>query len=371
MNKKQSALREIEKEAKKICDSPYSLEQNEVLKSLEDRAWELCRKGDENGQIKVFKDFNNNEKGSLLCLKYMREDYAKTAGNAGQYYTEDMELSEHDTIPIGFHKSYDTEKNYWIIQCLNYITIFPHYCFSYRDLSHGKLIQEQSDEFPAIYRSSHCYNFGESSIFTIWDDFMLFMGWPDMILKDIQLLVQSAEKHSMIWTGHDMITDLFYLQRSIDRTENENGYYNHLNSIRKAYLEIQEETNYRSIVAATNNYITSIYISQETNKNIEKSAKRLLVPLCQVPFGLGGYSFTLENDFGYNDKKAAKLKFMNKEHPIFAIKPGIWGHESGVIYNSNNGIVSGTRDSIIKFLSLLAGHNLLIKSDLRYLDSLE
>ncbi len=83
MNKKQSALRKIEKEAKKICDSPYSLEQNEVLKSLEDRAWELCRKGDENGQIKVFKNFSNKEKTSLVYLKYMREDYAKTAGNAG------------------------------------------------------------------------------------------------------------------------------------------------------------------------------------------------------------------------------------------------------------------------------------------------
>lgn len=51
-------LGNIKKEAKKICDSPYSLEQNEVLKSSEDRAWELCRKGDENGPIKVFEDFN-------------------------------------------------------------------------------------------------------------------------------------------------------------------------------------------------------------------------------------------------------------------------------------------------------------------------
>ena len=371
MNKKQSALRKIEKEANKICDSPYSLEQNEVLKSLEDRAWELCRKGDENGQIKVFKDFSNNEIDILLRLKYMREDYAKTAGNAGQYYIKDMEIFEHDTIPIGFHKNYNTIKNYWIIKYLNYITVFPHYCFSYRDLSHGKLIREQTDEFPAIYRSMQCYNFGEKSIFTIWDNFMLFIGWPDMILKDIHLLVQSAEKHSDLWGGHDMITDLCSLPQSTDKTENENDYYNQLNSMRKAYLEIQWETDYRSILSATNDYITSIYISQETNNNIDKSAKGFLVPLCQVPFGLGGYSFTLENDFGYNDRKVAKLKFMNKEHPIFAIKSAIWGHKTGVIYDTKKGIVSGTRDSIIKFLSLLASRNLLIKSDLRYLDSLE
>jgi len=370
MDKILSQLGNIAKEANKISDSPYSLEQNEVLKSLEDRAWELCRKGDENGQIKVSKDFSNNQIEILLRLKYMREDYAKTAGNAGQYYTEDMEISEHDTIPIGFHKNYTTERNYWIIKYLNYITVFPHYCFSYHDLSRGKLIREQSDQFPAIYRSLQCYNFGENSIFAIWDNFMFFMGWPDMILKDIQLLVQSAEKHSDLWGGHDMITDLCSLPQNTDKAENENDYYNQLNSMRKAYLEIQWETDYRSIVAATNDYITSIYISQETNKNIEKSAKGLLVPLCQVPFGLGGYSFTLENYFGYDDKKVAKLKFMNKEHPIFAIKPGIWGHESGVIYDAKKGTVSGTRDSIIKFLSLLASRSLLIKSDLRYLDSL-
>jgi len=364
-----SQLGKIEKRAKKIYSSSYSLDRREVLIKLEKMAWKLWRKDERNIQTKKTKDIILSEIRILSRLEHMREDYIKTAGTAGQYYTEDMEISEHDTIPIGFHKSYDTKRNYWIIKYLNYITVFPHYCFSYHDLSRGKLIRKQSDQFPAIYRSLHCYNFGESSIFTIWDDFMLFMGWPDMILKDIQLLVQSAEKRGM--AGHDMITDLFYLQPGIDKTENENGYYNHLNSMRKAYLEIQEETDYRSIVAATNDYITSIYISQETNKNIEKFAKKILVPLCQVPFGLGGYSFTLENDFGYNDKEAAKLKFMNKEHPIFAIKPGIWGHESGIIYDAKKGTVSGTRDNIINFLSLLAGHNLLIKSDLRYLDSLE
>ena len=79
----------------------------------------------------------------------------------------------------------------------------------------------------------------------------------------------------------------------------------------------------------------------------------------------------LENDFGYDDKKVAKLKFMNREHSMFTIKPGIWGHELGIIYDAKKGTVSGIRDSIVKFLSLLAGHNLLIKSDLRYLDSLE
>ena len=35
---------------------PNSLEQNEVLKSLDDRAWELYRKGNKNGQIKAFED---------------------------------------------------------------------------------------------------------------------------------------------------------------------------------------------------------------------------------------------------------------------------------------------------------------------------
>ncbi len=50
---------------------------------------------------------------------------------------------------------------------------------------------------------------------------------------------------------------------------------------------------------------------------------------------------------------------MNNEHPIFAIKPGIWEHESVVIYDAKKGTVSGTRDSIIGSLSLLASHNLV------------
>lgn len=58
MEKILSQLGNIEKEAKEICDSPYSLEQNEVLKSSEDRAWEICRKRDESGQIKIFEDFS-------------------------------------------------------------------------------------------------------------------------------------------------------------------------------------------------------------------------------------------------------------------------------------------------------------------------
>ena len=62
---------------------------------------------------------------------------------------------------------------------------------------------------------------------------------------------------------------------------------------------------------------------------------------------------------------------MNNEHPIFAIKPGIWEHESVVIYDTKKGTVSGIQGNILKFLSLLASRNLLIKSDLRYLDSLE
>jgi hypothetical protein len=60
---------------------------------------------------------------------------------------------------------------------------------------------------------------------------------------------------------------------------------------------------------------------------------------------------------------------MNNELPIFAIEPGIWGHESGVIYDTKKGTDSGIRDNILKFLSLLASRDLLIKSDLRYLDS--
>ena len=370
MDKRQTILQTIDEEATRIFNSPYTLEGRDALKSLEKCAWKLCREGDVPGQNRRLEDLNTEEVTILLLLQRMTEEYIGTAGNDGQPYTEDMELSVDDIVPLGFHKAYFRPQNLAIIKNLNYLTVFPHYCFSFYDLSSGKLIDKVSNDGPNVFRLPDCYNFGKNSFFTIWEEYMLFMGWPDSILYDMELLIQSTEKNRTFGTGNDMITDLDSLCYKISGDKDSTEYYEQLNGMRRAFLEIQAHNDHESVSSAIGKYPVSIAISPEGRKKIKNSADDFLTPMCQVPFGLGGYHHILEQEYGYSAQRVSKLKLLNRGYQMFAIKSGLYGHESRVVYNAATGIITGKIVDIKNVLPIFDDHNLLCGSDLRYMSAL-
>ena len=123
--------------------------------------------------------------------------------------------------------------------------------------------------------------------------YMLFMGWPDSILYDMEMLIQSAEKNRTLRSGNDMLTDMDSLCYKISGDQGLTDYYKQLDSMRRVYLEIQAERNYKTVASSTREYLTSIAISPEGKDKIKKSTNGFLTPICQVPFGLGGYRHTL------------------------------------------------------------------------------
>ena len=367
-SKRIAILKAVEKEARRIFNSTYTLERVNKLISLDNYALKVCLESDEPGITRKLKDLSPEELEIILLLQEIREEYASKADNKGQYYSEDLEISASEIFPLGFHKAYYSRQNWAIVKKLIYLTVFPHYCITYYDLKSGKLIEKNSDDGPEVFRLSAYYNLGENSFFNVWGDKMLFMGWPDSILFDIGLLIDSAKNNRGLWAGNDMITDLFYLAKSSSGDQDSNGYYKQLDSTRKTFLEIQAEIDHKIVLSAIKDYLISIVLSKECKDNIKICADEFLKPLCQVPFGLGGYRQNLEKYYGYREHKVANLKMMDEKYQMFAIRHGLYGHDTRVIYDANKGLVTGKLLDITNFMSVLKTSDLLGDNDLRYLD---
>ena len=368
MSKKLTVLKAIETKAKRIFNSPYTLEGCNALISLNNYTLKICFEGDGPDQIRNLKDLCPEEISIILFLKEIREEYTSKAGNKGQYYSEDIEIAASEIFPLGFHKAYYSDQNWAIVKKSIYLTVFPHYCITYYDLKSGKLIEKKIDDGPEVLRLSAYYNLGDNSFFNVWNDNMLFMGWPDSILFDMGLLIDSARNNRGLWAGNDMITDLYSLAQSSCGDKDSHGYYEQLDSTRKTFLEIQAEIDHKIVLSAIKDYLISIVLSRKCKDNIKICVDDFLTPLCQIPFGLGGYHHILEKNYGYRENKVANLKLMDKKYQMFAIRHGLYGHDTRVIYDANKGMVTGKLLNISKFMLVLKARDLLADNDLRYLD---
>ena len=291
-----------------------------------------------------------------------------------QHYTDDIKIKKGSIIPMGFHKVYAKEFNRKIIDILYQITVFPHYYVSFYGSTNNEPVSGGKNGIPGIYRSDSYKNMGMHSFVKLWDSsimdgdsFMMFMGWPQSIMADMEMLVSSAKKNGTLWSGNDMITDLFKLC-GLGREGNLTpDYVENFKNIRRVNIEIEDNLDYHSFVLKTMDVVTSVEISPDTRENIKNGGKKGLIPICQIPFGLGGYHHFLTKNFDWDEAKVPKADFLDKKHPIYTITPGYFGHECGGFYDTKKGRVIGKRRHISEFIRFLNQENLLHEYDLKYL----
>ena len=144
-------------------------------------------------------------------------------------------------------------------------------------------------------------------------------------------------------------------------------YVENFQKIRRISVEIGDNYDYRSFVHKTMDILTSVQISPDTRGKINDWGKKGLTPLCQIPFGLGGYHHLLIDNFGWEEKSVPKADFSGKKHPMFAITPAYFGHACGAFYDAEKGRVIGKRKQITRFIQFLNQENLLQEHDLKYL----
>ena len=233
-----------------------------------------------------------------------------------QHYEDDIKIDKSSIIPMGFHKAFSGVRNRKIINILKQITVFPHYYVSLYGATGEEPVKDGEDGTPGIYRSDSYKNVGMHSFVKSWDGFMMFMGWPQTIMADIEMLLSSARKHRTLWYGHDMVTDLYYLS-GLGREDNlTDDYVENSEKIRRINIEIGDKYDYHSFVHKTMDIVTSVEISPDTRENIKNGDKRGLIPICQMPFGLGGYHHFLIENFDWEEAKVPKADFLGKKHPI-------------------------------------------------------
>ena len=291
-----------------------------------------------------------------------------------QHYADDIKIDKSSIIPMGFHKAYDERSNRKIIDILDKITVFPHYYVSFYGSNGEEPVKDSRNEMPWIYRSNSYKNIGTHSFVRSWDSstmagesFMMFMGWPKSIMADMEAMVSSARKHRTLWCGNDMVTDLYYLCRLGGEENLTDDYVEDLENVRRVSVEIGDSCEYHSFVLKTKDIATSVQISPDTRRNIDDWKNKGLIPLCQIPFGLGGYHHPLIKDFGWEEKKVPKADFAGKKHPMFAITPPCFGHACGAFYDAEKGRVIGKRKQITRFIQFFNQENLLHEHDLKYL----
>ena len=284
-----------------------------------------------------------------------------------QHYADNIKIDKNSIIPMGFHKAFSVARNRHITNILKQITVFPHYYVSFYDSSGKEPVKEMKNGTPSVHYSNSYKNVGRHSIVKSWEGFMMFMGWPQTILADIRMLLSSASKHQTLWCGHDMVTDLFYLS-GLGREENlTDDYIENLEKIRRVSVEIGDRYDYYPFVHKTMDIVTSVEFSSDTRRNIKDWKNKGLVPLCQIPFGLGGYHHLLIDYFGWEEAKVPKANFLGKQHPIYAITPAYFGHACGAFYDAEKGRVIGKRKQITQFIQFLNQENLIHEHDLKYL----
>ena len=80
---------------------------------------------------------------------------------------------------------------------------------------------------------------------------MMFMGWPQSIMADMETVVSPSSKHRTLWYGNDMVTDLFYLCGLGGEENLTDDHVENLQKIRRISVEIGDNYDYRSFVHKT------------------------------------------------------------------------------------------------------------------------
>ncbi|MEW6076475.1 MAG: hypothetical protein AB1724_01545 [Thermodesulfobacteriota bacterium] len=293
--------------------------------------------------------------------------YEKQAAEAKswQSYSHHVVINENNVLPVGFVKGYDADNNYQILRILDRITIFPQFCCSLYGAPGTELHNPSVVPTPSIGYSRRYHNVGTDCFVKAWDCFMMFVGWSATIMDDLQQMLAAARQEGL-WSGNDMITDLFYL--AVEGLANAKEDYIQVTKRNRAiYADIDDRCDYAAFVDKSADILTAILLSPVTRKQIQDSDKPGLTPVCQMHFGLGGYHAMLKRDYGWDEYNCAKAAFMGLKHPIFAVTPPIYAHQSGAFYDSQTNMMIGKRRQLAEFLRFLDQKKMLDEKDLHYL----
>jgi hypothetical protein len=288
-----------------------------------------------------------------------------------QCYDQSISIDGDSFLPVGLVKAYGARDNIKILENLNQITAFPHFYSSF----YGAFGDDPDENrwkrnTPFIYRSEHYENsnyryynnIGFNCFVKSWDDFMMFVGWPDTIIRDISVLVDSAKRYRGLWNGHDMVTDLhspFY-----NESELTNEYLQKIKQMRLIYADLGDQYEYSHFMDKIEDIITSVIISTESKQKLESWDKKGLIPVC--PMNIGGALGVLK-DYGWDQSKGVKADYMGMKFPIYAVAPPVYAYKSGGFYDSETNHIIGKPKQIFDFLRFLHQENILDEKDLRYL----
>lgn len=287
-----------------------------------------------------------------------------------QPYKQNIPEPRHRERLLGFHKSYSEEKNRDLIQYLMGKTLFPHYCLSYYPDTLREPVFKPRNGFPPVYRREDFFNFGLTGLLRVWKGTLMFMGWYNYVVTDLKTIKEAAVQEFR--SGHDMVTDLWGLVDNDLKTPEDGDEWHpaEMERHRQSVTRINGMETFRSALDANVDFMLSVKLRDDTAAALKRAITPDAKPLCQIPFGLGGYSPVLERYYQYDHAAAPAIDLGKKPLKMFSICGGIYGLKNGLILDAADGTASGTRTMLAGFLEQAGKEGLLRGKDGEYLNYL-
>jgi hypothetical protein len=265
----------------------------------------------------------------------------------GTCYSQGITIDNASPVMLGFHKAYGIQRNDMLLfeaASNNVAAMLPFFgseriCFDDKETSnrpHALCFHKIAGHTIAI-----SWNIDT-------DGYLLFVGGVGCISADIAMLVAATKD------GGDLRTDLEFLAFSetplrYGSEEREELIWSLIERQRDYSEEKDPDVFSRRADPET---MVAVGLSPKSIGMIRKLLLNNIIPVCQVPFGIGGYNGILKLDFGFDEKIVPKLHWENFTHPIFPVYPGLYACPCGALLDENGCAVIGTVAQLISFFSM-------------------
>lgn len=263
-----------------------------------------------------------------------------------QPYKKDLALGKADKTLLGLHKEYYDEYNRRIINNLMGKLVFPVFCYGFEAVPGGELVKAGDGGSPAVYRMKDLYRMAVKGTIKLWGNSMMFIGDRENVFYSMLAMVVELKENGS-WPGNDMVTDMDSVAGEICKSGILNG-----------GTEEKNRAGYDMDKGAG----LAIRLGRQSVEKL-RSAGTGLRPVCQIPFGLGGY-----RPLGFDEKSAPGVTIGGLTLKMHAVLFGLYGHAAGALIDLDAGIVTGSYDQIKLFLVDLKKTYVLSWRDRDYLD---
>jgi hypothetical protein len=265
----------------------------------------------------------------------------------GTCYLQDMTIDNSSRIVLGFHKAYWSEKNNMMLDEAADNSVAAKLPFFGSERACFK-----TEETP-IRPQELCYHkIAGHTLAVSWsiggDGYLLFVGIAPGIATDLAMLVAGTTCGGDMWTDLESLafqeTPLRYGSK-----EREEMIWSLIGRQNDFSGERDPEAFSRKAAPET---MIAVGLSPRSIALIRKLPLDNIVPICQVPFGIGGYHDVLIRDYGFDESSSPKLYWEKHTHPMFPVYPGLYICPCGALLDENGSAVIGTVEQLISFFSV-------------------